>query len=277
MQDNGTRATLKLPGRAIDGGLPEAARGSPTPFAWADKTWRPLLVTAALVALAVAALAVDYPLALWTVEGNCPAGLLRLLRTAEPFGHAIGVLLIVAAIYQLDPIRRWALPRVLAMSLGAGLAADVLKLVIARARPHQFDFQGGVTDTFGQWLPLFGGGAGSQSFPSAHTATAVGLAVALVWLYPRGCWLFVTLAVLVACERVAAAAHYLSDTLCGAALGFVVAMACLKVRRLVGPFERLEGYLKSLQRQSAQALVGPEPEERLPSEPADEDVLPRAA
>lgn len=212
-------------------------------FGWEDDARHLLWVPVGLVAAALAALPVDCPLASLCLAGYCPGALEDLLRIVEPFGHGLGVLVIVAAIHQLDPTRRSALPRVLVASLGAGLAANGIKMTIVRIRPRDFDFSGTVADTFGDWLPLASAGSRGQSFPSAHTATAVGLAVALVWLYPRGRRLFITLALLVACQRIQCGAHYLSDTLVGAALGFLIAMTCLKGRRAVPWFERLERYL----------------------------------
>jgi membrane-associated phospholipid phosphatase len=66
------------------------------------------------------------------------------------------------------------------------------------------------------------------------------LAVALGWLYPRGRWLFAAFAVMVACQRMEGGAHYLSDTLVGAAIGCLVATACVKRGWLAAQFERLE-------------------------------------
>ncbi|MFH1918857.1 MAG: phosphatase PAP2 family protein [Planctomycetota bacterium] len=193
-----------------------------------------------LLVAAAGALAVDCPLARWCVDDHCPRFFGLLFGVCEPFGNGLGVLLIVLAVYVLDPRRRAAVWRVLTMSLGAGLAADVVKMLVVRVRPHKFDFQGTVQDTFGQWLPLVSAESGRQSFPSAHTATAVGLAVALSWLYPRGRWLFAALAVMVACQRMEGGAHYLSDTLCGAAIGCLVATACLKSNWLAARIDRLE-------------------------------------
>ena len=79
-----------------------------------------------------------------------------------------------------------------------------------------------------------------QSFPSAHTATAVGLAIGLSWMYPRGRWLFAVFAALVACQRMQSCAHYLSDTLFGATVGFLVATVCIEY---VKWFDRFEGKL----------------------------------
>ncbi len=163
------------------------------------------------------ALTVDCPLGRWCVEKNCPASLENLFSTLEPFGNGLGVAIIGITIFCLDPRRRWALPRILGCAYSAGLAANGLKLLVARTRPHSFDFHGGVLQTFGEWFPMFSAGSVGQSFPSGHTTTAVALAAALVWLYPRGWRLFPALAVLVGCQRIVSGAHFTSDVLWGAA------------------------------------------------------------
>jgi len=201
---------------------------------------RPLLLPVLLLLAAPVALLVDWPISRWCTNHNCPDFLRDLLGVLEPFGNGLGVLVIVAAVHQLDPLRRWGLPRLLACSLGAGLAANVVKMLVVRTRPHQFDFADGILATFGGWLPLTSAGSAGQSFPSAHTATAVGLAVGLIWLYPHGRWLFAGLAALVACQRVEAGDHFLSDVLCGAATGCLIAAACLKVGLLPGWFDNWE-------------------------------------
>ncbi|NQU24798.1 MAG: phosphatase PAP2 family protein [Candidatus Nealsonbacteria bacterium] len=205
-------------------------------------TRRSLVLLGVLLAATVAALAIDCPLARWCLE--MPAKprktVADLLYMFEPFGHGVGVAMIVLAIHQLDAARRWALPRVLACSFGAGLAANVVKMTVLRTRPSGFDFDGGVWATFGGWFPLASVGRAGQSFPSAHTATAVGLAVALIWLYPAGRKLFITLAVLVAAQRVQTGAHYLSDVLAASALAIGVSIGCLKAGRLADWFDRLE-------------------------------------
>jgi membrane-associated phospholipid phosphatase len=199
-----------------------------------------LILPTFLVVGAACALCVDCPLARWCLADRLPGDLAKLLSISEAFGHGAGVLLIVLAVHQLDPARRYALPRVLVAAFGSGLGANVIKMLIARTRPHQFDFEGSVATTFSDWAPLASAGSGAQSFPSAHTATAVGLAVALAWLYPRGRGLFAAFAVLVACQRIESGAHFLSDTLCGAAVGFVVSACCFRVGRLPTWFDRFE-------------------------------------
>jgi membrane-associated phospholipid phosphatase len=129
---------------------------------------------------------------------------------------------------------------VLTASIGAGLLADFCKLFVARARPHSFSFDGTVADTFQQWLPLVSGGSGLQGFPSAHMATAVGLAIGLAWLYPRGHWFFVFLAVSAGGERVVSGNHFVSDVAWGAAVGAFCAIGVLEGGLLAPWFDRNE-------------------------------------
>ena len=243
---------------------------------WVRLRRRTFMVPLLLVVAAAVALTVDCPLAHWCVEKNCPRLFGRLFGVCEPFGNGLGVLVIVLTVYVLDPRRRGAVWRLLAMSLGAGLAADAVKMVIARVRPHDFSFQGSVQDTFGRWLPFIGAGSGGQSFPSAHTATAVGLAVALSALYPRGHRLFAALAVLVACQRIEVGAHFLSDALCGAAVGWIVARACLDIEWLAARFERLERRYEGHFEWAAESAVAVE-NDRSSLAAAEEESRPPAA
>lgn len=204
-----------------------------------------MLPSLALLAAGVAALAVDLPLAHWCLNSHNKIGqeLIRIFSPAEAYGHGIGLIFVLLAIYQLDPGRRWALVRLATMALAAGLMADVVKLLVLRTRPREFNFLGGVGDTFGQWLPLWHGLSGQQSMPSGHTALAVGLALGLAWLYPRGRWLFPAMAAMVACQRISGGAHYLSDTLVAASLGCLSAAIFQKGPRVVSLFGRLENRL----------------------------------
>jgi membrane-associated phospholipid phosphatase len=242
MHQDQTDQGVKAAGSAA-GEFPPRPPRAPAASAW--RRWRPFLLAAALLIAAAAALAVDCPLAQWCRTHDCPSELRNLLSVCEPFGNGAGVLVIALVIHQLDPVRRWALPRILACSWGSGLAANLIKLLIVRVRPRAFDFHGNVWATFGGWFPGTRAGYSGQSFPSAHVATAVGLALALIWLYPTGRKLFPAMVVLVAGHRIEAEAHYLSDVLCGAALGVLVASACLGTGLLGMGFDRLEGYWRS--------------------------------
>jgi membrane-associated phospholipid phosphatase len=206
--------------------------------------FRPFFLPALLALLAAAALMVDLPIA-WQFQqwNRVPINhaYLGYFDMFEPFGQALlGTSLVLFVIHQLDPARRWAMPRVLLCALLAGGAADLLKMLVARLRPNDFAFDGSVWTTFGAWLPLMRNSSQWQSFPSGHTATAAGLAAALIWLYPRGRVLFPLMAVLVGCQRITSGAHYPSDVLMGAAAGSLVALLLLKIGRLPIWFARWE-------------------------------------
>jgi membrane-associated phospholipid phosphatase len=213
---------------------------------------RRFLLPLLLALAAIAAIAVDLPVGMRLRNWNAVASpqynkavhaYLGYFDIFEPFGHGLGVLLVLVVLHQLDPARRWAIPRVAACALAAGGAADMLKMLIIRTRPNDvpLDFHGSVWETFGRWLPpILSGQSGTQGFPSAHTATAVGLAAALIWLYPQGRWLFTLLAVLVGCQRIVSGAHFPSDVCAGAAAGCLAATLLLYVGRLPVWFDRWE-------------------------------------
>ncbi len=194
-----------------------------------------LLAATVLIGCAIAAFKVDCSVAQWCHESH-KLRYLRYVRDlasiCELFGRAECVLLVVILMWRLDRSRRWAVPGVAATALLSGLAADGVKMLIARARPHHFDFLGSVWSSFGPWLPLGSLGSASQSFPSAHTATAVGLAIALICIYPAARGLFGVLPLLVAYQRMDSGAHFFSDVLCGAAVACLVAALTLRLRWL---------------------------------------------
>ncbi|MBS0208496.1 MAG: phosphatase PAP2 family protein [Planctomycetes bacterium] len=193
---------------------------------------------AALAAASAVALWFDVPLARWSIDESSFRFLAGLFHVAETFGNGIGVVIIVVAVAMLDPAARRSIGWLLGASIGSGLAADLLKLLIGRMRPrHWLDPRQNLSpealDTFVGWLPFGQGGSGLQSFPSAHTATAVGLALGLSAIYPRGRVLFFALAALVAAQRVTSDAHHLSDVLAGAAVACLIAPWCVGKLRMM--------------------------------------------
>ena len=216
---------------------PSATIAAPFRAAWPAFS-APWLLPGALVAATLASFLIDCQLAQWITSHKFPSLFRDLLFHGELFGHGLGLLLVVILICQFDRARRPAVPQLLACTIGAGMAANLCKLMIARTRPNHFDFAGGAWTTFGDWLPILGSGSTGQSFASAHTANAVALAMALAMLYPAARKLFVTLAVLTACNRLYVGAHYLSDVFCGALIGVLVGRLC-QAGRLSGYFRRV--------------------------------------
>jgi membrane-associated phospholipid phosphatase len=211
--------------------------------ATSSRPWLRLWIPLALALAGLAALPADLPLARWWLSDHFPADNKRFFNTFESYAHGFGVAAILLTVLVLDR-RRQLFPRVLAITLAAGLTADVLKLLLARTRPNSFFTSGTATDTvwetFGQWLPLSHAGSAHQSFPSGHMAAAFGLTAALIWLYPRGRWLFAAFAVLAGCQRMSSGSHFLSDVLWGAMAGSLPALLMLPGGWLSCWFDRLE-------------------------------------
>jgi membrane-associated phospholipid phosphatase len=187
--------------------------------------WHPFPIVMLLAVLV--SLAIDVPIAGYAKEGKHPRWFAELLENVETFGHGVGATLIVIGVLILDVARRRSALQLLGGSLGAGLTASLLKLLVIRYRPRGLTaFPETVWATFGGWWSG-NGGNDLQSFPSAHSATAVGLAMMLSAYYPRGRWYFTLLAILVGMQRVQVSAHYPSDVFAGAIVGWCVASACL--------------------------------------------------
>jgi membrane-associated phospholipid phosphatase len=162
------------------------------------------------------------------------------LESMEPFGQPTAILMFAGGLWLCSPRLRSGVPRLLAASLGAGLAADVCKLFLARVRPRSFDWSGGPLATFHEFLPGLGRGSSHQSCPSSHTATALGFGLALSTMFPEGRWLFLTAAALVAAQRVECGAHFLSDTVCGATVGYAMSLLLFRPRLLGSWFDLQE-------------------------------------
>ena len=210
-----------------------------------------LIPTFGLLLLGFAALPVDQSLASWIAAKNLPGGILDVLERAETFAHGVGVFFILLAIFIIDRSRRWTFPRVILAVAGSGLGANLLKLVlIGRTRPHTAELSAHFSETFGDWMPLLTDSA-QQSTPSSHTATGVAFAIALCWLYPRGRWIFVVLAVLAACQRMTSSSHYLSDVLWGAALGYFLGRGIISGFLTESYFNRFEARLRPVDPRSS--------------------------
>ena len=167
------------------------------------------------------ALAIDVPVAALLKQG-IPRFFGEFLENCETFGNGHGVALILIAVVVLDRVQARAIPWLMAGSLGSGLVSNILKLTVDRMRPRDFDFA--MTSVWDTFQRVSEGSRGSQSMPSSHTATAVGLAILLSALYPQGRWYFAVLAALVGIQRMATLAHYPSDVFAGAAIGSMIGM-----------------------------------------------------
>ncbi|GEM_PF-2092094 len=202
-----------------------------------QQVWKLIWLGIIFLTLAIPALAVDRTLAQWCVLDYLPDLPRKTLDACEPFGDALTNLIIMIAIAIIVPVYRRALIRVGTITLGAGILANVVKYLIPRLRPREFDLSLPILESFFADSADMAGDPSSASFPSGHTAAAVGFAIGLSWLWPEGRYLFWTVAALVACQRMEAGAHFLSDVLVAAGIGCLVAAACFS-SRLLGPVFR---------------------------------------
>ncbi|MGE4002118.1 MAG: phosphatase PAP2 family protein [Planctomycetaceae bacterium] len=183
-----------------------------------------------LLLAAVSVFTVDDSLSRSATEQGWNDEVHEALRSIEPFGNPYGMAAILLAIVAMAPDNLMTACRIGTTGVASGLSAGAVKLLICRARPHHFDFDHGTAlDSFQGLFPLMSTGGGWQSFPSAHTATAVAFAVALVRRFPHARWLCYSLAVLVGVQRIESGQHFASDVFAGAAVGWIIARLVLAV------------------------------------------------
>ncbi len=140
------------------------------------------------------------------IAGALLAGaLLARSRSSSPRLHSAASLLAERAAF------------VLATLAASGIAAQVVKHLVGRARP----------DDARHFDPYQFGGLSVRnafaSFPSGHTTTAFAMAVALSLLLPRLRVALFTLALAIGCSRIVVQAHYISDVAAGGLLGTLTA------------------------------------------------------
>jgi membrane-associated phospholipid phosphatase len=215
---------------------------------------RILSISLILVAAAAIGLWIDTTVARWLDIDRLPGDIKRILGLTEFFAHGVGVAFIGWCIWQLSPTSRRYLPRLLACSILPGMAANALKLSVARLRPGYYgeNLPANILDS---WIGGLGGVWGARgefgtyfatSFPSGHAATAFGLALGLSWLFPAGRGLFLTLAVLSSFQRITHSSHWFSDTLFGAALATAIAGTLVAQNPIAAFFARFEARKASI-------------------------------
>lgn len=200
-----------------------------TDRALGNRIWTPpLLLTAAG---GVALVTIDHATGAYFSAHPVDGVLQEFFDAAEQFGTPFGQLLLLLVLgclgHRTGITMQWSwdvrMLRVFATAVIAGLSANVIKLLFARIRPRGFDFALSLTAGLGPLFPFGTGGSNHQSFPSGHSASAFGFAVALSWAWPRQRPLFFFLAALVGLQRILTGAHFPSDVFAGAALGYLVA------------------------------------------------------
>lgn len=180
-----------------------------------------------------------------------PVVLTWLQTLGAPFNHPI-----VSVFRRFAEVRFLAALCVLILVAdrrGAGVVAHLLwamylgfnmmclgKLLIHRNRPARFEsFEAlnwtaswhGIDVDFSRAI----GNAMEAAMPSGHTYAAFTIAIVLGWFYPRARVTFLLLATGTACSRILQYAHWPSDCLAGAAIGYIAAWLSLRTRLLTTP------------------------------------------
>lgn len=156
----------------------------------------------------------------------------RYLRIDDVYGDDMGRMLRVMGFVPLwlaagaavmleerTPWRRMARSRggmIIAGSILGGIAAELVKLVVRRRRPYELGEY--VFRPFTE-RPFSTGGLG---LPSSHALVAFGAAAVLSRIYPRAWVVWWGLAWGCGLSRVAAGAHFLSDVVVAAVIGWLV-------------------------------------------------------
>ncbi|KRA50740.1 phosphatase PAP2 family protein [Devosia sp. Root635] len=96
-----------------------------------------------------------------------------------------------------------------------GLIANLLKRLVGRGRPSEFEISGAFSfqNFVNDWR--------FQSFPSGHTTTAIALAFTIGFLWPRLFPLFFVVGALVGLSRVPVGMHYPTDVFGGLIVGML--------------------------------------------------------
>jgi len=179
--------------------------------------WWCLFSLAAVLAL-LASFYLDGEAVVWIAQHQT-AGLRNFMRGVSRFGDwpghvALGLVLLVLAYWRRS--KKWMrifAAMILACAL-AGAAARVIKISTGRARPS--------VQTEAEWNgPRFS--PRYNAFPSGHTAASTAFFATLA----LACWRIgaplLLIPLLIAFSRMYVAAHYLSDVVCAALIGLVVA------------------------------------------------------
>jgi undecaprenyl-diphosphatase len=133
------------------------------------------------------------------------------MRIATDAGQHQVVLAGMLAIAMLDPVAgRATVVRLVAVLVPTNLVVEALKRSVGRIRPD------------GDRNPS------NASFPSSHAANAFAIAAVLARRWKRPSPIVWLLAAVVAWSRVYLNRHFLSDVVCGALIGLIVAWAVQK-------------------------------------------------
>lgn len=157
----------------------------------------------------------------WNAWNN---DLSRMLRIAGylPTWIIIGAAVALAESARRGAARAWPIGVGLVASAGlAGGVAELLKVIVRRARPNATDGEHVYVAFSTAWDKGFG-------LPSSHAAVAFGAAFLIAMWWPRAAWVALPVAAGCGFTRMSAGAHFFSDVAVAALIGYLVALAIVK-------------------------------------------------
>lgn len=158
-----------------------------------------------------------------TLKLNMKGDIKRETRWLAQYGQALSAFVASALILELDDNSERRMRTVVALlvaTIGASLIGLLIKRLTGRIRPGH--------ENAGKFFgPTLSHANWRESFPSNHTASALAMTLVLATVYPHAAVTFWSLGILCALLRYVLDAHWPSDVLGGAALGYVTAFATL--------------------------------------------------
>lgn len=200
------------------------------------------------IALGLCLVPLDGAVRQWVFGRRIGGDLKRELEFLQQFGAISSVVILMIVVILLDSrTREWKRSRILDWIAAASLCGalgHLLKIALGRPRPlfndpmhvlgplgkYPVELKDGTRTLIHAWDYSSGVASDLWSMPSSHALAAASLAVSLTMLYPKLRWLCICLVIVVCIARVVLGAHYPSDVLVGAGLGWWLASTAMTAR-----------------------------------------------
>jgi membrane-associated phospholipid phosphatase len=181
----------------------------------------PILVVAGLIGACALVMAAELAGVRTSVHLELKGDVARDSRWAAQYGQFTCVIVAAALVWQFESRQRRgrAVATLLIAVIASALLGSAIKHSTGRLRPA---YASAPTATRQFTGPFLSRDSHRESFPSSHTAAAFACSLVLSRLYPRGRYIFWLLAIACGALRWIDEAHWLSDVLAGAALGYIV-------------------------------------------------------